>query len=196
LARELHDETLQNLAALAWTLGAARRAKETDAVQAALNEAILQVRQEIANLRRLIADLRPVALEGAGLDGAIRELARRAERYGLDVSVTVDLDERDSAAGAARLELETATYRIVQEALTNASKHGKASRALVDVRERGPTIQITVQDNGEGFDPTTLQAGHGLLGMGERVDLFDGVLRIESAPGGGTTVQAVMFESS
>jgi signal transduction histidine kinase len=194
LARELHDETLQNLAALGWTLGAAQRAKDTETARAAVNEAILQVRQEIANLRRLIADLRPVALAGAGLEAAIHELAGRVQRFGLEVFVRVDVDARRSDTCVSRLELETATYRIVQEVLTNARKHGRASRALVDVRQRGSSIQITVRDDGDGFEPGAMQAGMGLLGMRERVELFDGMLRLESAPEHGTTVRAVLFE--
>jgi signal transduction histidine kinase len=85
-------------------------------------------------------------------------------------------------------ELETAVYRIVQEALTNATKHGQASRAVVEVHERSGSVHVLVRDNGHGFDPAAETEGFGLLGMGERVELLDGTLTIESTPGAGTTV--------
>jgi signal transduction histidine kinase len=81
-------------------------------------------------------------------------------------------------------------YRIVQEALTNAAKHGAAKRAVVEVHEDDTDIWVSVRDDGSGFDPSEHSDGFGLLGMHERVHLLDGTLDIESAPGSGTKVEA------
>ncbi|MGH2855426.1 MAG: sensor histidine kinase, partial [Solirubrobacteraceae bacterium] len=87
-------------------------------------------------------------------------------------------------------ELETALYRIVQEALTNAVKHGGARRAVVEIREEGETVHLEIRDDGGGFDPTAETDGFGLLGMHERVELLDGTLHVDSTPGSGTAVRA------
>ena len=81
-------------------------------------------------------------------------------------------------------------YRIVQEALTNAAKHGKAKRAIVEVHEDDTDIRLRVRDDGEGFDPSVHSDGFGLLGMQERVQLLDGTFEIDSSPGQGTTIEA------
>jgi signal transduction histidine kinase len=78
----------------------------------------------------------------------------------------------------------------VQEALTNAVKHGGAARAVVEVRDDLAFVDVSVRDDGSGFDPTGSTDGFGVLGMRERAELLDGSLRIDSAPGGGTTVTA------
>ena len=84
-------------------------------------------------------------------------------------------------------------YRIVQEGLSNAAKHGHAARAVLEIHEDSSSIHLTVRDDGVGFDPQTVQTnGFGLLGMRERVELLDGTLQIESAPGSGTTVRAML----
>ncbi len=81
-------------------------------------------------------------------------------------------------------------YRIVQEALTNAAKHGNAKRAIVEVHEDDADIRLRVRDDGEGFNPSAHSEGFGLLGMQERVQLLDGTFEIDSSPGRGTTIKA------
>jgi two-component system, NarL family, sensor histidine kinase UhpB len=81
-------------------------------------------------------------------------------------------------------------YRIVQEALTNATKHGAARRAHVEVIEDDSTIRVTVRDDGRGFDPIARTDGFGLIGMRERVELLNGKLELTSSPEGGTTINA------
>ncbi len=88
-------------------------------------------------------------------------------------------------------ELETAIYRIVQEALTNATKHGGARKAYVEIVEDQTTVRISVRDDGQGFDTTARSAGFGLIGMNERAELLGGSLTIESAEGKGTAVSCV-----
>ncbi len=189
-ARELHDETLQSLAGLQMVLGSARRAGTADALAVAVGDAVERLDHEIDNLRSLITDLRPAALDEFGTKGALETLAMRIERNGLEVELELDLAyEAGRAPTRQSEELEAAVYRIVQEALTNATKHSGATKARVEVTEGDSTVHITVSDDGAGFDPAAVTAGFGLLGMRERVELLNGTLELESAPGSGTTVK-------
>jgi len=190
-ARELHDETLQSMSALRIGLSAAARTQDLDAFRRAVSQAVEQVEEAIANLRALITDLRPAALDELGVQAAIEALAERNARHGIEVDVSVELAyERGLQHTRLAAELETALYRIVQEALTNAAKHGHAKRAVVEVVERDTSVTLSVRDDGGGFDPAAASEGFGLLGMNERVALLGGELRIDSAPGRGTTVNA------
>jgi signal transduction histidine kinase len=190
-ARELHDETLQNLASLRIELSTAAGSQRPDVLAAAVGHAIDQLKAEIVNLRTLITDLRPAALDELGVAAALETLAERAERQGLLVDLVVD-PSLGRAAGTPRpvSELETAIYRIVQEAVTNAIKHGGAGRIAIEVTDIGSAVRISVRDDGAGFDPDEVEAGFGLLGMRERAELLDGQLSVDSAPGNGTTVTA------
>ena len=185
-ARELHDDTLQSLAGLQMLLGSARRSGSGDALAEAVGEAVERLEHEIGNLRALITDLRPAALDEFGTKGALETLVLRVERNGIVVDLSAELAHRHTE------ELEAAIYRIVQEALTNAAKHGHATKARVDVLEDDANVHIVVSDDGSGFDPSVATVGFGLLGMRERVELLGGTLEIESAPGSGTTVTASM----
>ena len=190
-ARELHDETLQNMAALQMTLSAARRSGQPDKLDDALGDAIARLQQEIETLRSLITDLRPAALDEFGTLGAVEALVERVARNGLAVDLSADLAyEQGRLPNRHTAELEAAVYRTVQEALTNAAKHGHAKRAVVEIHEDDTTVHVTVRDDGAGFDPSARTDGFGLLGMRERVQLLDGALEIESTPGEGTTVTA------
>jgi signal transduction histidine kinase len=105
--------------------------------------------------------------------------------------LTIDLDyESGRAATRPEDEIETAVYRIAQEAMTNALKHSKAESIAVDVVEADGHVGVRVQDDGQGFDPSERAEGFGLLGMRERVELLGGRLEIDSAPGAGTTLTA------
>jgi signal transduction histidine kinase len=193
-ARELHDETLQNLAALRIGLASALRGADAgDPAMDAVQDAVARLDDEIASLRSLITDLRPAALDQLGPAAAIRALAERAGRDALDVDLGLDFAyEEGREPERLAPEVEIAVYRIVQEALTNARKHGNAARAVVEVEEQGATIAITVRDDGAGFDPADSPDGFGLVGMRERAELLHGTLRIASAPGDGTTVTAAL----
>jgi signal transduction histidine kinase len=107
--------------------------------------------------------------------------------------VTIDLAfEQGREPRRHSPEPETAVYRIVQEALTNATKHGAAARATVEVLEGDHDVRVTVRDDGSGFDPTAAASGFGLAGMRERTELLKGEISVESAPGEGTTVRVVL----
>ncbi len=191
-ARELHDETLQSLSALRFGLSAARRSDESEALRGAVGQAVDQIEETIANLRALISDLRPAALDELGLEAALEALAERSgERHGIEVDLSVELAyEQGSQPTRLSIELETAIYRIAQEALTNASKHGHADRAVVEIHEDATHVGVLVRDNGKGFDPQSKGSGFGLLGMRERASLLGGELQLESPSVGGTELRA------
>ena len=189
-ARELHDETLQSLAGLRLGLSSARRGSEQD-LRTAVDAAVESVTEEIANLRTLIVELRPAALDEYGPAAAIENLAERtAARDGISVEAHVDMAwERGDEAERHTPELESTAYRLVQEALTNASRHAGASNIRIDVTDHDSCVKIAVTDDGRGFDLNEKPKGFGLTGMRERVDLAGGLLDIESGPSG-TTIHA------
>ncbi len=190
-ARELHDDTLQSLAGLRLSLSIARRQGGLEALEQAVGQAIEELEEGISNLRALVTDLRPAALDDLGLAAALAALCARASRHGLEIDCSLDLAfEQGREQTRHTPELETTIYRIIQEALTNATKHGHATRAVIETRENQSTVELSVRDDGDGFDPTSSTAGFGLLGMRERVQLAHGTIQVGSSPGNGTTVTA------
>jgi signal transduction histidine kinase len=191
-ARELHDETLQALGGLRMLHSAALRSDAGPGeTRAALEEGIGLIDTEIDSLSALIAELRPAALDQIGLAPALRTLAERKSREGgLEIDVLVRM--RDGEGERLPQETESTLYRLVQEALNNVAKHAAASRAEAVVERSGDVVEITVSDDGRGFDPAAVNGGFGLIGMRERVGLAGGELTIEAAPGEGTTVTAVI----
>ncbi|HEX8975473.1 MAG TPA: GAF domain-containing sensor histidine kinase [Solirubrobacteraceae bacterium] len=188
-ARELHDETLQALGSLRLMLSTARRSGDPEKVAAAVDLALEQLETDTTTLRALITELRPAALDQLGLTPALMALLDRNRARGLEVAATVRLAPEDDPSTRLVAELETGIYRIVQEALTNAVKHGAATAARVEVVEDGTLVTVTVEDDGSGFDLDLATSGLGLIGMRERVELLRGELRIESATGEGTTIR-------
>lgn len=188
-ARELHDETLQALGGLRMLCSTGLRGEGSAAeLRMALKEGIELIDAEIDNLSVLIAELRPAALDEIGLAPALRTLSERKGREGgLTIDVLARLDD-----GGTRLPAETESllYRLVQEALNNVVKHAGAARAEAVLERTDGSVEVTVRDDGRGFDPTAVNGGFGLTGMRERVELAGGELRIEAAPGGGTTILA------
>ena len=188
-ARELHDETLQGLGALRLLLGSALKSPETDALIGAVGQAVDQIQAEIEKLRALIADLRPAALDEIGLAGAVESLVERIARDGLPIHAEVKLGARDRRLAP---QLELTLYRVAQEALTNVAKHAQAELVSIRLIEQDGSIELTVKDDGNGFDAGESSAGFGLVGMGERVALAGGSLSLSSSPGGGTRISAVL----
>jgi signal transduction histidine kinase len=192
-ARELHDETLQALGNLRLMLAAGRRSGTVEAMAQAIERSLAQLEVDVIALRALITELRPAALDQLGLEPALLALVDRARGSGLDIDVHVELgSEHVGAGGRLTAELESGVYRIVQESLTNAVKHGGARRSMVEVIEDAGCVRVTVRDDGSGFDTTASAKGFGLVGMQERVDLLEGRLAIKSVPGAGTTVEVVL----
>jgi len=135
--------------------------------------------------------VRPAALDELGLGAAVEALADRMRSRGIDVELNIDLDWEAGRAGTRHDdELETALYRVAQEAMTNGLKHSGADKLTVAVFETEGRATVRVHDDGQGFDPSEAPDGFGLLGMRERVELLGGSLAIEAAPGAGATVTA------
>jgi signal transduction histidine kinase len=184
-ARELHDETLQGLGGLRLLLSSALRREDPEQARSAMREGVAHIEREIANLRAIITELRPAALDELGLRTAIEALLERhREQSGLETESALELPGPSKDGARLDGELETAVYRLVQEALTNVAKHARASRVRVAVAESGGELCIEVQDDGAGFDPDTTGKGFGLSGMHERASLAGGTLRVESGAGG------------
>ncbi len=189
LARELHDETGQSLTSILLTLRAIEDAETSEERSHAVAMVREQLVDTLQSVRRLAVELRPAALDDFGLQPALERLAAMVgERTGLDVQV-------ESALGNDRLPspVETAVYRIVQEALTNAVKHAEARHASVLLTRKNGRVTVMVEDDGRGFDPDSATQGIGLVGMRERVQLLDGRLVVESSSernGQGTTLVA------
>ena len=190
-ARELHDETLQGLGGLRVLLSSGLRRDQLEQAQATMREAVQHIEQEIANLRSIITDLRPAALDELGLRVAIESLLeRQRERSGLEIEAELSLAGISGEQARLSEDLETATYRLLQEALTNVVKHAHASSVRVLVSESSDQLLLEVQDNGAGFEPDRAGEGYGLAGMRERVLLADGTLIIDSGE------QGTLFKAS
>jgi signal transduction histidine kinase len=202
-AREIHDESIQGIGALRLQLANARDSENAESLSRAVDVVLEGLGNEIDGLRHLITELRPAALDDLGLEAALQALARRAQAIdGLDVTTEIRLgsgDDGSNAQAQRRLdaELESTIYRVMQEALTNVSRHANATSAVIAVSERGGAIHASVTDDGRGMPGTErlgprgdgLEGGFGMSGMRERAELVGGELEFMPAPGGGTTVQ-------
>jgi signal transduction histidine kinase len=203
-ARELHDETLQQLGALQVLLTSALRKADvpdgqrgvtSDRPVEAMRQASELVAGQIRSLRALITELRPAGLDDLGLTPPLQALARRTEQLsGISVRLHVSLRYADGVISTRLLpDVELAVYRVVQEALTNIRRHSTATRVTVTVIEDDETVVAEVSDNGRGFDAHRA-TGFGLSGMRERAELAHGTLEVTSATpdGHGTTVRLVV----
>jgi signal transduction histidine kinase len=189
-ARELHDETLQGLGALRVVLASGLQRGSPEALRTAVDEAISQLASEIQNLRSLITELRPAALDELGVAVAVRGLAERAAAtQGLTMETELVIGTED---GRQDPELESTVYRLVQEGLSNIAKHSRAEHVRLRVVERNGAIEVTIEDDGVGFEPGAQHGGFGLAGMRERVAMVGGSLEVDAAPGGGARLHAVI----
>jgi signal transduction histidine kinase len=185
-ARELHDDTLQELAALKIGLAGARRAKDLETVTGALEAAVAQIDSTIRDLRAIINDLRPPSLDALGVVPAVAALVERSRaRSDVDIAFSADL-AFDAGRSPHRLQpaIELAVYRLVQEALTNAVRHAGASSVGVVLSEDADVLHGVIRDDGTGFEPGDPHAGFGLIGMHERATFAGGSLAIVSSPDG------------
>ncbi|MFL5909687.1 MAG: GAF domain-containing protein [Gaiellaceae bacterium] len=172
LARELHDETGQALTSI--LLGLKQlEGKEAPEALAALRELVVATMQDV---RRLAVELRPKVLDDFGL---VPALERLTHGFSEQTGIVVDL-EAGAVSERLPLEVETAIYRIVQEALTNVVKHARAQRVSVLVTRVDGKIKAVIEDDGGGFDPAESGGGIGLVGMRERIELLDVVMPEQS----------------
>ncbi len=193
ISRELHDEVAQVLTGINLELVALKHA-------ATINTA--DIRRKIANTQRLVEksvnivhrfarNLRPTILDDLGLIPALHSFVKsivKRTRIRVHMRIYAGVEQLDNAR-------RTVMYRVTQEALTNAVRHAQATRVTVDIQQRGRTIGLAIQDNGQSFDVQSIMRSKGkqrlgLLGMRERVEMVGGQFSIESAPGQGTTIRA------
>jgi PAS domain S-box-containing protein len=193
IARDLHDGPIQGVAAASLSLEAVRLMVQSGQYGRA-EEMLASVREELRgeteNLRRLMSDLRPPLLDERGLVPAVKEMcARFAETTGIAVHV------RAMGTEVVPSEVDTVAYRVIQEALSNVKKHARARSVVVRIEAAKGTLDVEVEDDGEGFDASEareyLRGGKvGLASMRERTELGSGTFTLRSRPGAGTTVTA------
>jgi signal transduction histidine kinase len=192
IARELHDQLGQELAALKLGLQVVR--KQGSALPAAVQRCVGQLEDLsdslMRNLHRLAVELRPAALDDFGLDLALR---RYADEWSEQSGVRVDFHSKGVEDRLPR-GVESMLYRVAQEALTNVFRHAQARHVSVLLERRAGQVSLIVEDDGSGFDAETVMKAPaeegrlGLLSMQERVALAGGTFDLESTPGAGTTV--------
>ena len=190
IARELHDETGQALSLLILKVQGARTGPAAASESLAAAETL--ARDLVDSVSRIIFDLRPSLLDDLGLGAAIRWLVQTR----LEQTETAGLVEISGSERRLPAEIETAAFRVVQEAITNIVRHAHATQALVQVQFTDDRVAVDITDDGVGFaveeaDQDTspgLRRGLGLMGMRERIGLLDGVFEVRSAPGEGTQV--------
>ncbi len=196
VARELHDELGQELTSTALTIQSAQQELDRDPALAStyLERAHDLIGDATDRMDDLIMGLRPSLLDDLGLIPALRAHARRV-LDGTPIVCTikaVGLDERLPEA------IETALFRIFQEALTNTLKHARAQRVTIRLQRENGVVQGEIEDDGIGFDIQSLRVqasqdyGLGLIGMQERVDQLNGELAIHTTPGGGTRIRVLL----
>lgn len=189
LARDLHDELGSVLTAA--RLDAANiRARMPDAppaILALLDRQIRTLNDGVALGRRIVEDLWPSALTNLGLESALQILTDEfSERVGIPVTCQLEPVQTEPSS-------DVVIYRLVQEALTNIAKHAKAGQVWVRLSQNLAGIEVSVRDDGIGFDPAlVVRDSHGLLGMRFRVEADGGKWRLQSAPQAGTCIRALL----
>ncbi|TET51460.1 MAG: response regulator [Anaerolineales bacterium] len=189
IAQELHDQVGQNLTALGINLNIVRSQLENGEngpIAARLEDSLAIIEQTTERIRDLMADLRPPVLDDYGLVAAVRWYCEQfSSRTGIET--TVEGDDPDPRLPTA---IETALFRVAQEALTNVTKHSQATQVTVSVTDKGNLVRLVIADNGVGFDATDTppRGGWGLLTMTERAEAAGGRCRIISGRGKGTQI--------
>ncbi|HEX8243221.1 MAG TPA: GAF domain-containing sensor histidine kinase [Longimicrobium sp.] len=193
LAREIHDTLAQGLAALTMQLEVADSlAAGTDDARlaAAIARSLTLARSTLDEARRSVLDLRAAPLDGRTLPDALLDLAASFQGEGDGMEIEMEIDGFDDAARPLPPGVEAGMYRIAQQALANATRHAQARRVVVRLARTGDALELSVADDGIGFDVGAVPAGRfGLVGMSERARLLGGTAAVDSAPGAGTRVE-------
>lgn len=193
LAREIHDTLAQGLTGIALHLETADALLDAKGglttIQGYIQQALKMTRASLDEARRSVLDLRAIPLENHTLAEALQALA---ESYQTKLNLKVVF----SAVGKhypLPVQVETGLYRVAQEALTNIQKHAEARRIILHLATTPDQVQLSISDDGHGFDPEKLPPGRfGLIGLNERVKLLGGQFHLQSSPGKGTRVEVIV----
>jgi len=193
IARELHDEIGQVLTAVRLNLQAVQKTCQTDACLPQINDSVGVIDEALKQIRELSLELHPSLLDDLGLVAALRWYATR---YNLRSGIAAQVTCGSNIDGIPH-DVSTACFRIAQEALTNAARHSRATKANVHVQKRNGDLHLAIQDNGIGFDSQLFLNGMassalGLRGMHERAHAVSGHIQINSQVGKGTQVTVVV----
>lgn len=187
---ELHDHVGQILTAVRMNLHSLKQKSTAPEVRASIDDNVRVIDEAVDQVRGLSVDLRPLLLDDFGLVVALRwYLDRQARNYGIDVQFSSHSISEDTRLSGA---LETACFRIVQEAVTNVVRHANAKTVSVVVAKSELELSLWISDDGSGFDLSALRRGTtlGLCGMEERAQSLGGSMTINSSPQSGTEVCA------
>ena len=189
LSREIHDGPAQMMANVLMRSNLIDRTFKEKGAEAALQEISnlkVSVRNALSEVRRIIYDLRPMALDDLGIGPTLKKYLSTIMEYnpGVDIQFMTYNNERRISS-----DYEVAIFRLVQESVNNAIKHGKANRIIVKLEWLCDEINVVVKDDGKGFDTENVREGaFGLVGMKERIDLLKGFINITSTIGKGTVI--------
>jgi PAS domain S-box-containing protein len=189
IAREIHDSIGQTLAAIKFGLESKLSQMGAGAPPPGVSiENIISLAQNgIEESRRIQMDLRPSILDDLGILATIGWFTREFQKVYSHVSVEKEIQIEENSIPAA---LKTSLFRIIQEAMNNVAKHSKADLVRLILRKTADKIELSIKDNGAGFDLESIRQGLGLTSMRERTELSSGTFEIESAVGKGTTIRA------
>lgn len=193
IARDLHDELGQELAAMRYSLRLARRhhARAPESITGNFDELAALLDRTQGTMRQILHDLRPRVLDDLGLVAALEWLVARAAARA-EAEVVMSPVEGDGDVDGLPAEVSLCLFRAAQEALGNAAAHAAAARITATLRVEPRLVYLVVRDDGRGFDPEAPRRGHGLLGMRERVEALRGRLRLRAAPGAGAEVEVTL----
>lgn len=187
IARDLHDGPAQVLTNISMKLEVLKMMMDSDLdmAKSQVDQLHEKVGAVVREIRHLIYDLRPIAVDEVGLFEATKSLCTQLQQnWSLSIQMNVDNTVASNSIAPAK---QVALYRLIQEILNNIKKHAKAKHIQIDVLHHDEELQITVTDDGVGFDPNYIPAGHyGIVGMKERAQYLGGTLEIDSIIGQGS----------
>ncbi len=189
IANELHDSVAASLGAVVFCIEKIlSQVGEKENVRGELKDLISKVQQVNQETRRIMSALRPAILDDLGIVPAMNWLIREYENTYSHISVEkrIDISEEDLTDA-----LKTAIFRVSQEAMNNIAKHGNATLVSLRLQKGKGGIELTIRDNGQGFEPDTAKKGLGLSTMRERTEFLGGTCMIESVQGEGTTIRCL-----
>jgi len=193
LAREIHDTLAQSLTGISLRLETVDAMLETDnpphKIRQTVQETLTLAQSTLEEARRSVLDLRAAPLEGHNLASALANLTQTYNDSG-EFKVTLHVI---GGHHPLPVRIEVGLFRIVQEGLTNISRHAQATQVIITLAIIPQQIQLIIEDNGQGFEPDSVPVGHfGLIGLAERVKLLNGEFTLKTAPGDGVRVEVVI----